>query len=262
MTRSGAAALLMLAVLLVHPPTAAAADGYLPKGGAPDTLAILPPPPKPGSGVDTDDHQAFRDTRPLEGSPRWSMAINDVSQTPEAAFLDFACSLGVTLDDGRAPVLSNLFSRVGKDARQVVDPPKDHYARHRPYLDQKGAICVEASPSLAASPSYPSGHATLSWTWGLILAELAPDRATLILSRARAYGESRVVCGVHYPSDIESGRANGSILVAALHSSAEFRADMDKARAEVEAARKAGGGVEPPAGQCKVEQDAEATRPW
>jgi acid phosphatase (class A) len=32
---------------------------------------------------------------------------------------------------------------------------------------------------------------------GLILAELAPERATPILNRGRAYGESRVVCGVH-----------------------------------------------------------------
>ena len=55
--------------------------------------------------------------------------------------------------------------------------------------------------------------------------------------RARSIGESRVVCGVHYLSDVEEGRTNGSALVAALHSSPEFRADMEKARAEVAAAR-------------------------
>ena len=260
------AASIALVVLLASAcgpaPSAFAAAGYLAKGSAPDMLSVLPPPPKPGSGVDADDHASFPASRGLKDSPRWSLAINDVEQTPQAAFLDFACALGVTLDDGKAPVLSNLFSRIVPDARAFVDPPKNHYARHRPYLDQEGPICVDKSPSLAASASYPSGHATLSWAWGLILAELAPDRAGQILARARVYGESRVVCGVHYPSDIEAGRANGSALVAVLHSDAAFRADLDKARAEVDAARKAGGGVTPPTGQCKVEADAAAVRPW
>ncbi len=238
-----------------------AADGYVAKAAAPDTLAILPAPPKPDSGVQADDRAAFAASRSLEGSPRWALAVNDAEQSPESAFLDFACALGVTLDDGKAPVLSNILSRVRSDARWAVDSPKDHYARPRPYLSQPGDICVEKTPALAASPSYPSGHSTLSWAWALILAELAPDRATQILTRARVYAESRVVCGVHFPSDIEAGRTNGSIVAAALHSSPEFRADMDKARAEVEAARKAGG-VMPSPGQCKVEADAAATRPW
>jgi acid phosphatase (class A) len=248
--------------LALHAEPSAAADGYLPKSAIPDTTAVLPPPPAPGTGVDADDHAAFRSSRALKYTPRWSMAIGDVEQTPEAAFLDFACALGVTLDDGSAPTLSNMFSRIRVDARGVVDPPKDHYARHRPYLDQEGDICVEKTPSLAASASYPSGHSTLSWAWGLILAELAPDRATEILARARAYAESRVVCGVHYPSDIEAGRANGSILVAALHASSDFRADMEKARAELAAARKSGGTVKPDPGQCRIEEDAETHRPW
>jgi len=257
------AAVVLLAAGLAWGPleSASAADGYIARGAGPDTLAILPPPPMAGSGVEADDRAAFAASRSLQGSPRWSLAINDVEQSPEAAFLDFACALGVTLDDGKAPTLSTLFSRIQKDARQVVDAPKDHYGRHRPYLDQPGDICVEKTPALAASASYPSGHSTLSWAWGLILAELAPDRATQILTRARVYAESRVVCGVHYPSDIEAGRANGSILVAALHASPEFRADLDKARAEVAAARQAGG-VTPDPGQCKVEADAAATRPW
>ncbi len=125
----------------------------------------------------------------------------------------------------------------------------------------KGNICVPRSDSLVKSGSYPSGHSTMSWTWGLILADLAPDRATEILSRARAYSESRVVCGVHYPSDIANGRLNGSALFATLEANADFRADLEKARGEVAAARAAGAATPDP-GICKVEADAEAHRPW
>ncbi|MGH6910248.1 MAG: acid phosphatase, partial [Phenylobacterium sp.] len=121
----------------------------------------------------------------------------------------------------------------------------DIYKRQRPYLIDEGPICVNKSDDLARSPDYPSGHNTWGWTIGLLLAELAPDRATEILSRARAFGESRLVCGVHNLSAVEAGRMNGSIVVAGLHGSEEFRRDMDVARKEVAAARKAGPAPDP-----------------
>ena len=238
------------------------AAGYLDPKTAPDMVQVLPAPPAAGTGVAADDAKAFAATRSLEGQPRWDLATSDVDQSSEAVFLDFACALGVTLDDGSGATMKAIYDKLRVDARAFVDPPKDHWARPRPYLSQPGDICVEKTDSLSKSASYPSGHSTLSWAWGLILAELAPDRATEILSRARVYAESRVVCGVHYPSDIEAGRTNGSALVAALHANPDFRADMDKARAELAAARKAGSSVPPNPDRCLIEKDAEAHRPW
>jgi acid phosphatase (class A) len=112
---------------------------------------------------------------------------------------------------------------------------------------------------LAKSASYPSGHSTLSWAWGLILAELAPDRATEIMLRAREIGDSRVICGVHYVSDVEEGRINGSILVAALHANPEFSVDLERSRAEVAAARAAS---HAPPGDCEAIEAAEAHPPY
>ena len=164
---------------------------------------------------------------------------------------DQACALGVPITAQTAPLTTALLARVRVDARAVVDPPKEHYRRKRPYLVDPGPTCVLQAPSLAASPDYPSGHSTFGWAAGLILAELAPDRATPILIRARAYGESRLVCGVHSQSAVEAGRTNGSILVAALHGSPEFRRDLDAARAEIAAARKAA--AKPDAAVCAKE---------
>jgi acid phosphatase (class A) len=78
--------------------------------------------------------------------------------------------------------------------------------------------------------------------------------------RARAFGESRVVCGVHNMSAVEAGRTNGSILVAALHGSPEFRRDMDAARAEVAAARKRG--PAPPPAVCSARAAVEQPSPY
>jgi acid phosphatase (class A) len=252
----------VLGTMLWAADAGAASPGYIPKAAVPDMLKVLPAPPAAGTGVAADDQAAFASTRKFEGTPRWDLAINDADQTPEAAFLDFSCALGVTLDDGTAPTLQTLLSRVKSDEGAFVDPPKNSIGRPRPYLSQPGNICVEKTDALAKSPSYPSGHATLSWAWGLILSELAPDRAVEIMARARVIGESRVVCGVHYPSDIETGRLDGSAMFAALQSIPDFRADMEKARAEVAAARSSQTGVKPDPAICKREADAEAQRPW
>ena len=249
------------ALTLLAAAAPAATAGYLAPGSAPDMIRVLPAPPPPKSAEQAVDDRAFHATRHLEGTPRWAMAQQDNKGAPDDALHDFACALGVSLDERSAPALHDLLARIMGDARPFIDPAKDHFARPRPFLRMKGNICVPITDSLTKSGSYPSGHSTMSWAWGLILADLAPDRATEILSRARAYSESRVVCGVHYPSDIATGRLNGSALFAALEASPQFRADLEKARAEVAAARAAGGAA-PDAGICKVEADAEAQRPW
>jgi acid phosphatase (class A) len=241
-------------------PAAPAVKGYLASGDAPDAIRILPAPPAAGSGREADDKAIFDATRALKGAPRWDLAASDADLHAEHGMADFACALGVTLDPTNAPTVATLFARISRDARAVIDPPKDHYARARPYLAVANAqICVDRTDDLAKTASYPSGHATQSWAWGLVLAELAPDRATEILMRARSIGESRIVCGVHYMSDIQAGRDAGSILVARLHADPAFQADLAKARDEIKAARETPH-VGPEA--CLVQDQAAAHPPY
>ena len=69
---------------------------------------------------------------------------------------------------------------------------------------------------------------------------MAPDRADAVLARGLAYGESRVICGVHYPSDVEAGRIVGAAMVAALKADPAFQADFAVAARELDEARRAG----------------------
>ena len=77
---------------------------------------------------------------------------------------------------------------------------------------------------------------------------------------ARAFGEGRLVCGVHNLSAVEAGRLNGSIVVAALHGSEAFRKDLEVVRKEVAAARKAGPAPDPQA--CAKEAEIVAKSPY
>ena len=190
--------------------------GYLGEGG-PDALKILPPAPVAGTVRYEADRKMFLGTRKYEGSPRWAMALND--DNGAGLVKDLSCALGVELTRENAPKFMSMIPRISRDSSHSTNIPKDYYKRLRPFLIDKGATCIDQKGGIKDSFDYPSGHNTYSWTVGLILAELAPDRATEILVRARAFGESRLVCGVHNMSAVEAGRTNGSIVVAGLHGS-------------------------------------------
>ena len=235
--------------------------GYLTPQSWPDAGLILPPPPVSKSRREAQDQAVFKATRALEGSPRWSLAQADVPSLPATMLGTFGCSLGVTLSPQTAPRLLSLMNRMGIDASRQVSSVKDVFKRPRPYLIAgKGNICTPRNASLDASPDYPSGHATWGWAVALVLAEIAPDRATPILTRGRAFGESRVVCGVHSPSAVDAGRTNGAALVSTWHGDATFRSDLDAVRAEISALRKVG--PKPDAAACQIESDLVAKTPW
>ena len=231
------------------------ARGYLSDTGRPDGVAIVPPPPATGSPRDAADHEVYRQTRALRDTPRWALALGDIDLTPAGGASHFDCAVGAVLETPANPALFRLLERVLADARSVYLPVKDHYRRLRPLAGNDLPICEKRDPATVASFGYPSGHATISWAWGLVLAELEPDRAGPILRRAAAVGESRVVCGMHYPSDIEAGRMEGAAVVAAEHHSPEFLADLQAARAEIDA-RRAEGRKNP---ICTAEADALKT---
>jgi len=64
------------------------------------------------------------------------------------------------------------------------------------------------SPS-AASPSYPSGHATQAATACSFLGERHPRAARALDSLAASIGQSRLQMGVHYPMDVIAGLSLG-----------------------------------------------------
>jgi acid phosphatase (class A) len=233
----------------------AAPKGYLPPGAI-DTLKVLPPAPKPGEARYETDRKIFLATRALKDSPRWSLAQNDDDSGRIVA--DFGCAMGFTPDAEKLPRLTALLMKARYDVGAATNRPKDFYGRQRPYLIDEGPICIAKTEGLAKSPDYPSGHTTWGWTVGLILAEADPAHATDILVRARAFGESRVVCGAHNASAIEAGRTNASALVAALHGSKAFRDDVEAVRDEIAKARAA---ASTPA-QCDVEAALIAKTPY
>ena len=215
--------------------------GYLQRKDLPDSLKLISPPPVPGSAAAAADEAAYRAGRAFKGSPRWTLAAEDTNlKFPKAADV-FSCALDLQISQEQTPHLNMLLRRTLADAGLSTYAAKDHYKRVRPFVAIKEATCAPAEePSVIKDPSYPSGHAAVGWAWSLVLTELAPERADLLLARGHAFGQSRMICGVHWQSDVDAGRQVGAAAVARLQSDSEFRAQMTAARAEIGSARARG----------------------
>ncbi|MDG2538320.1 phosphatase PAP2 family protein [Dyella jiangningensis] len=242
------------------PPPAATASATVAAAAAElQTAVLLPAAPKAGTPRYEADRGVFRATRALEGTPRWALAQQDVDYATPRLMDDFSCAMGVPLDASRLPKLAALVDLASQAADASTRPAKKANQRQRPFLIDPGATC-QSTAQLSNSFDYPSGHATRGWAVGLVLTELAPDRATDLLLRARAFGDSRVVCGVHNLSAIEAGAMNGAAVVAVLHASPSFQASLADARRELEAYRHANTeGADP---QCAAQRALIETTPY
>jgi acid phosphatase (class A) len=225
---------------------AARVPGYLEPAERPDSLLLVPPPPAAGSAALEADLDAYRSSTKLRDTPRWRLAAADANVGfPHAAGI-FSCALGLPITESAMPRLYRVLQRSLVDAGQSTLAAKDRYQRERPFTLFDDPICVPSDVEvLRRSGGYPSGHASAGWAWALILTEIAPDRAGPLLRRGFEFGQSRVVCGVHWQSDIDTARTVGAAVYARLQSDVEFRADMAAAREEYARARTAGTSMAP-----------------
>jgi acid phosphatase (class A) len=205
-----------------------------------DGAAIVGPPPTPDSPRGKADQATFEATRALAGTPAWDKAIADADLSGAHGFKSFSCAAGVTISPQATPTLTSLLLRMTDDAATLYQPAKAAFQRSRPPVGNTKPICVPREKWIETDGSYPSGHGLIGWSWALVISEVAPDNASKILARGRAFGDSRVICGVHFQSDIEAGRYLGSALVSRLHNDAAFEADLATAKAEVATSRASG----------------------
>lgn len=216
-------------------------NGYLERKQYPDSRALLPEPPAAGSARAAADLEAHRAARALRDGPRGLLARQDVVLAFPAAARTFSCALDVPVSEAQTPHLNMLLRRTLVDAGLATYRAKDHYKRQRPYVMLGEPTCEPAEEQkLSKDGSYPSGHAALGWAWALVLAEVAPDRLDPVLARGREFGQSRVVCGYHWQSDVDAGREIGAAAVARLQADETFRAQVALARKEVDSARARG----------------------
>jgi acid phosphatase (class A) len=236
--------------------------GYLPLDALPDSLALIPPPPAAGSPALALDEAISRNNLALRDTLRWTLAASDADlEFPHAAGT-FSCALQAPITEQDTPDLYMLLHHSLTDLGLSTYTAKNHYKRTRPFVVNGQDICFPTPPQekaeLMMDGSYPSGHTAIGWGWALTLTEIAPDQTNAIIARGRAFGESRVVCNVHWQSDVNEGRFMGAATLARLQADPAFRADLKAAKTELAAVRAEG---LPPTRDCAAEDAALAFHP-
>ena len=196
-----------------------------------DASRLLPPPPAAGSAA-----------AKAEVAELHAIAASSSAELVEKARHDdgdekpdlFNAALG--FDVTTLPATNKVLTEVAEEEEADSKSAKAYFHRDRPWIvDSSIRTCVAAKPGPAAN-SYPSGHTSLGFAMGVVLASLVPEKSQIILARAAEFGEHRLVCGVHFRSDIVAGQEFGTVLALRLMQKPAFKADMEAARAELRAA--------------------------
>ncbi|WP_348980354.1 phosphatase PAP2 family protein [Pseudomonas aeruginosa] len=94
----------------------------------------------------------------------------------------------------------------------------------------------EAGAAAAGGESYPSGHTMDSYFKASLLSMLVPEHHDAFFARAEEHAQSRVLAGVHFPSDLEGGQTAAAALVASLLADPAVAADFAAVREELRGA--------------------------
>lgn len=193
-----------------------------------DPALILPPPPAtdtPAARAELAELHAMQAAR----TPAMEAGARHDGDTKDASI--FAGVLGPRFDLKQLPETTRLLAMVRATEKQVVDLGKSEFKRPRPWIAD--ATITSCSRSDEPLSSYPSGHTSMAFSMGGVLARLMPEKAGAILARSAAYGESRIICEQHFRSDVTAGEALGLLIAERLMDKLEFKRQFAAARTEL-----------------------------
>ena len=199
---------------------------------------LLPPPAKDGSEMQQREIAEVRRLIQTRSKERHDQAVWDARRENPAPFI---AALGPEFDLSKLPATAKLLADALNDQTAAASLAKEYFKRKFPVAaampgDAYGQwSCDDADRKPETRPlrSYPSGHATMGYTFGIILAELIPEKAQKILARSADYAYSREVCGDHYHSDVEAGHVLGTTIGTLLLHNEALKPEVEAARQEL-----------------------------
>jgi acid phosphatase (class A) len=182
-----------------------------------DPSRLLPPPAKDGSIVQQKEMAEVKNLIHTRSKERYAEATWDARHEDPTPF---AAVIGSNFDLTKLPATAKLLEDVLNDQTVATSEAKDFFKRKFPAAAaQPGdsyrewtCDAADRRPSALPLRSYPSGHATMAYTFGVVLAALIPEKSQAILARSASYAYSREICGDHYHSDVEADHVLGTHL--------------------------------------------------
>ena len=221
-------------VLAAVPVWAQDANPFLTQDNLPNAAIYLPAPPKVDSEVFKADLFFYNQGKSLRETERGQLAKSDASLSTHYFAKIYGEAMGIMLSQEKTPKTWNLIGRVVDTAMESTRKAKKVHARSRPYVEFKeDSLLPEKEASHNPTGSFPSSHSTAGWSVALLLVELYPQAQDDILHRGYEYGESRVIAGFHYESDVAMARVVASAMIARLHADPDFLKVLAEAKKEI-----------------------------
>lgn len=213
---------------------AADAKPYIKADALPNALNFYPAPPETTSVQFMYDISQYMWGKAMRAdSARAALAIAQSTHNIEDMVRMFSELFGMEISTQKTPAIMNVIERGIATLRQVGRVTKKHYMRRRPFdRFNEPTLVPKDEELLRKNGSYPSGHTILAWSMAMLLVEINPSAQDALLKYAYEWGQSRVIAGFHWQSDVDASKVLVSGAFASLHNDETFLADMKKARAE------------------------------
>jgi acid phosphatase (class A) len=212
---------------------------YIEAADLPDPMVFLPPPPGWTSPLFAGDYAAYLWGKSIRPTERGTRAVEQAAFLFDEISAYFSKPFGIEISREKTPAIYKVLYKGAATAMQSYVRAKKSYKRARPFVRYaEGTPFPEEEKLLKDNGSYPSGHTVRGWCLGLLASEINPGCQNELLKLGYEWGESRIIIGYHWKSDVEAARALASAVYARLHTSEEFLADMAAARREFAALTK------------------------
>ena len=209
---------------------------YFTKAELPNMVNILPAPPEFESARFVADQSQYLCGKLMRlDEERCAQAKRDAVYSMATIIEEFGGIFGLEITKEDTPEIYSILQDVCASCDSIYSDAKAHYNRLRPYVYyNEGTIVPEKEEKHRNEGSYPSGHTVLGWTSALLLADIntSPEAMEGLLTRGYEFGQSRVIAGYHWQSDVDAGRLAGTVLYQMIRNHERFIGQLARARAE------------------------------
>ena len=141
--------------------------------------------------------------------------------------------LGQNFIASSLPLTAVLSTHIHNDESIVTRPIKAQFSRPRPFQAERNTlhpVCVlsQKPDSYRQRTTHFSGYLSRADAG----ADGSPKSESRLSQRADAYAHNRMVCGVHYASDVEASRTIAYAVFGYMLSSPRFQKELAAAKAE------------------------------
>ena len=166
---------------------------------------------------------------------RAAQAQRDAVYSMQTVIDEMGPLFGLEITKEGTPEIYSILQDVCASCDSIYSGAKAKFNRQRPYAYyDEGTLIPEKEEKHRYEGSYPSGHTVFFWTSALLLADINQTNEAMeaLLARGYDFGQSRVIAGYHWQSDVDAGRMAGTVLYQLIRSHERFIGQLDRARAE------------------------------